>query len=410
MFDKDYLEAILFNKHISDEVKHQSIVNQALLSSNNIIKAYIDKMDFNKFPENRKLIRSILKTNISQFSNKRLAFYNETLYDLRYKDELLVLLKYESNYSDSVTTRKANFSRLMQEYSHLLEPYEIVYLASIKFDIKFARKIMIERKIEKARLSLFDFDVTIFNDLDNQPVLINDDIIRNTVSDLGTMLMFDSLGREINLINTFRIIIFFDLKFSDKQKMLFLKEIENHPKKKDILQTLCLTSVRYGSNAFNYFHFIIAYFGTVILRNDMTRKNWNFDVNIKNLFATRDDDVTLTSIQTGFLIAKEIPFTLSPNDYTYNTAAHVRKYLSLYSSMKIEGFNLLPFNKVINSFITNFNFNIIKLEPKDLEYNRNIRDIVTELFVSPGVLIDFPTLQKLKTLLLYKGYKHPVLN
>ena len=55
MFDKEYLEAILFNKYIPDEVKHQSIVNQALLSSNTNIKAYIDKMDFNKFPENRKL-------------------------------------------------------------------------------------------------------------------------------------------------------------------------------------------------------------------------------------------------------------------------------------------------------------------------------------------------------------------
>ena len=405
MFDKDYLEAILFNKHIPDAVKHQSIINQALLSSNTNIKAYIDKMDFNKFPENRKLIRAVLKTNISQLSNKRLAFYNETLYDLRYKDELLALLKHEYNYSDSITTRKANFSRLMQEYSHLLEPYEIVYLASTKFDIKFARKIMKERKIEKARLSLFDFDVSIFNDLDNQPVLINDDIIRNTVHDLGTMLMFDSLGREIHPINTFRIIIFFHLKFSDKQKMLFLKEIENHPKKKDILQTLCLTSIKYGNNAFNYLHFIIAYFGTDILRNDITRRNW-----IKNLFATKASEVTLTSIQSGFLIAKGISFTLTPNEYTYNTAEHVRKYLSFYSSMKIEGFNLLPFNKAINSFITNFNFNIIKLEPTELEYNRNVKDIVTELFVNPEVLIDFPTLQKLKTLLLYKGYKHPVLN
>lgn len=325
MFDKDYLEAILFNKHISDEVKHQSIVNQALLSSNTNIKAYIDKMDFNKFSESRKLIRNILKTNISQFSNKRLAFYNETLYNLRYKDELLALLKHEYNYSDSITTRKANFSRLMQEYSHLLEPYEIVYLASTKFDIKFARKIMIERKIEKARLSLFDFDVSIFNDLDNQPVLINDDIIRNTVHDLGTMLMFDSLRREINPINTFRIIIFFHLKFSDKQKMLFLKEIENHPKKKDILQTLCLTSIKYSNNAFNYLHFIIAYFGTDILHNDITRKNWMFDANIKNLFATKASEVTLTSIQSGFLIAKGISFTLTPNDYTYNTAEHVQK-------------------------------------------------------------------------------------
>ena len=38
------------------------------------------------------------------------------------------------------------------------------------------------------------------------------------------------------------------------------------------------------------------------------------------------------------------------------------------------------------------------------------KDIITKLFISPEVLIDFPTLQKLKTLLLYKGYKHPVLN
>jgi hypothetical protein len=78
--------------------------------------------------------------------------------------------------------------------------------------------------------------------------------------------------------------------------------------------------------------------------------------------------------------------------------------------MKIDGFNLLPFNKVINSFITNFNFNILKLESTELEYNRNVKDIVTKLFISPEVLIDFPTLQKLKTFLLYKGYKHPVLN